>query len=580
MPNEPVEGLSELGRTSMTSFARTASESNLISSASFYYKPLNNTYSPTTAYSYEQLQPIKPKSSDSIYNEPTNKKKFRTKRVTHSKPQTSVVSILTRTAKEKTSETFMDAPTKVENDGNLKLPTEKLQNFNDDDFVEAKGNTETNEKIRTGKSIFPANFEFQFEKCFEKILMNQKKTQEVFYKYFEQQLTTKIEAMTSTLEEAFKQIFATWQSGGTIFSDIQDSAIDDHEIKVEKIIESALATALANPKTLEKISTLVAKSFHDPIINAFYSTSQNYIVPAFNASCQVMMQQLQSTFQKGLLEYQKRFTTEVEESHLLEASLNKLQSHIQIYSAQFMKCANQSNEKVLDALKKLNANFEAFKEVQFKKNNELSQLLESLYQMQLQLCTRQSDFLTRQQKLKRNSESTILGSPTSLAEEKRETHLVSRFGAFQKEAQDVAPPTLRRGNLWGKISACLRSGDYENAFTLALSAKNIKFLEWLSTAISLDELFKRNPLPLSQSVLLSLIHQVSSERLLDAFYWKYNILLNALPCLNRNDAVTKYYLPAIIKLVEGRVTEGQKQALTHVDMMKLLTLKNKILNLK
>jgi hypothetical protein len=121
-----------------------------------------------------------------------------------------------------------------------------------------------------------------------------------------------------------------------------------------------------------------------------------------------------------------------------------------------------------------NQNFEAFKEVQFKKNNELSQLLESLYQMQLQLCTRQSDFLTRQQKLKRNSESTILGSPTSLAEEKRETHLVSRFGAFQKEAQDVAPPTLRRGNLWGKISACLRSGDYENAFTLVLII-NIKF---------------------------------------------------------------------------------------------------------
>ena len=70
----------------------------------------------------------------------------------------------------------------------------------------------------------------------------------------------------------------------------------------------------------------------------------------------------------------------------------------------------------------------------------------------------------------------------------------------------AAPADVR-----GELSALLRSGSYEAAFSKALGLQDVATLGWLAAQADAGTVLSREPCPLSQMVLLSLVQQLSAD---------------------------------------------------------------------
>lgn len=62
-----------------------------------------------------------------------------------------------------------------------------------------------------------------------------------------------------------------------------------------------------------------------------------------------------------------------------------------------------------------------------------------------------------------------------------------------------------------ELSALLRAGSYEAAFTRALGLQDVATVGWLATQADAAAVLGREPCPLSQMVLLSLVQQLCAD---------------------------------------------------------------------
>lgn len=116
------------------------------------------------------------------------------------------------------------------------------------------------------------------------------------------------------------------------------------------------------------------------------------------------------------------------------------------------------------------------------------------------------------------------------------------------------------------ITSMLKSGQYEQAFTTALGLSDVSTVVWLCRQVDPSMLLNKEPLPLSQSVLLSLLQQVGFDLKSDAdlkVYWIMEIAPNINPreppVAGHLKPILQHIMTQLVKLnVQGELAKQVK----------------------
>ena len=115
-------------------------------------------------------------------------------------------------------------------------------------------------------------------------------------------------------------------------------------------------------------------------------------------------------------------------------------------------------------------------------------------------------------------------------------------------------PDSRAINLQNKIKTHIKAGQFNDAFQTALSSADLQLVIFTCENVNTTQVFNQSSCPLSQSVLLSLIQQLSVD-LSEKTQVKHNYLQEALANLGPLDPTTKIHMRAVLRQL---VTSLQK----------------------
>lgn len=113
--------------------------------------------------------------------------------------------------------------------------------------------------------------------------------------------------------------------------------------------------------------------------------------------------------------------------------------------------------------------------------------------------------------------------------------------AVRSQAQTPAPSVY---DVQKQIKALLHQGQINKAFHQALLANDLQLVEYALEHADYNLVF--NPCPLEQTVLLSLIQQISAD-MANHSDLKQKYLSDAIINLNMRDAITKEHAPKVLK---------------------------------
>ncbi|KAI3703760.1 hypothetical protein L1987_73955 [Smallanthus sonchifolius] len=224
----------------------------------------------------------------------------------------------------------------------------------------------------------------------------------------------------------------------------QKGVADKSVNQLEKLIYSKLEATIAR-----QIQTQFQTSGKQALQEALKSSMEASVVPAFEMSCKAMFEQVDATFQKGVIEHTSTAQQQIESAHsplaiALRDAINSASSLTQTLSGDLA-----DGQRKLVALALSGANSESV-------NPLISQ---------------------------------ISNGP---------------IGSFHEKIEAPVDPTK-------ELSRLVYEHKYEEAFTAALQRSDVWIVSWLCSQVDLQGLLASNPLPLSQGVLLSLLQQLACD---------------------------------------------------------------------
>lgn len=101
-----------------------------------------------------------------------------------------------------------------------------------------------------------------------------------------------------------------------------------------------------------------------------------------------------------------------------------------------------------------------------------------------------------------------------------------------------------------ELSGLLRAHQYEKAFSRALGLQDVATVGWLCTQADAAAVLSRDPCPLSQMVLLSLVQQLSAD-LTTSLGPKLTWIREAALQINPRDPVLARHLRPVLEGVQG-----------------------------
>ncbi|CAN8270137.1 unnamed protein product [Cochlearia groenlandica] len=221
---------------------------------------------------------------------------------------------------------------------------------------------------------------------------------------------------------------------------IGDKAVN----QLDKSVSSKLEATLSG-----QIQAHFQSSGRQALQEALRSSLESSVIPSFERSCKTMFEQVDSAFQKGLVEYtnaaQQRFESGHSQlAHTLRETISSASSVAQALSRELAE-----SQRNLLALAAAGAN---------------------------------------------SGGSNPLVSQLSSG---------SMGGRLEKVEAPIDPTT--------ELSRLISERKYEEAFTSALQRSDVSIVSWLCSQVDLRGLLAMNPLPLSQGVLLSLLQQLACD---------------------------------------------------------------------
>ncbi|KAL7584603.1 enhancer of mRNA-decapping protein 4 [Lactuca sativa] len=294
------------------------------------------------------------------------------------------------------------------------------------------------------------------------------KTQEEFAKQ-EKSNRDRSQQISALVTNGYKELLVTWEKmlkketsalvtavvravspviektvASAITEAFQRGVADKSVNQLEKSVNSKLEATVAR-----QIQTQFQTSGKQALQEALKSSMEGSVVPAFEMSCKAMFDQVDASFQKGMLEHTAAALQQTESTHsplalALRDAINSASSMTQTLSGELA-----DGQRKLVALALAGANSESV-------NPLISQ---------------------------------ISNGP---------------LGSFHDKMEAPLDPTK-------ELSRLVYEHKYEEAFTSALQRSDVWIVSWLCTQVDLQGLLARNPLPLSQGVLLSLVQQLACD---------------------------------------------------------------------
>ncbi|XP_071733719.1 enhancer of mRNA-decapping protein 4-like [Rutidosis leptorrhynchoides] len=260
-----------------------------------------------------------------------------------------------------------------------------------------------------------------------------------FEKMLKKETSSLVTAVVRSVTPVIEKTVAT-----TITEAFQRGVGDKSVNQLEKSVNSKLEAAVTR-----QIQTQFQTSGKQALQEALKSSMEASVVPAFEMSCKAMFNQVEATFQKGMIEHTTAAQQQVE----------------------------SANSPLAIALR------DAI--------NSASSLTRSL----------STEIADGQRKLV----SLALARANSESANPLITQLSNGpLGSFQEKIEAPLDPKQ-------ELSRLVYEHKYEEAFTAALQRSDVLIVSWLCSQVDLQGLLTTNPVPLSQGVLLSLLQQLAFD---------------------------------------------------------------------
>ncbi|XP_057765385.1 enhancer of mRNA-decapping protein 4-like [Salvia miltiorrhiza] len=260
----------------------------------------------------------------------------------------------------------------------------------------------------------------------------------IIEKTVKRELTTIGQSVARTITPAIEKTIST-----SIVESFQKGVGDKAVNLLEKSVSSKLEAVVAR-----QIQAQFQTSGKQALQETLKSSLEVSVIPAFEMSCRTMFEQVDTAFQKGMVEHTSAAQQQFEASHsplalALRDAINSASSMTQTLS-----------NELLDGQRKLLAI--AVSGANSKAPNLLSQLSNG------------------------------------------------PLGALHEKLEVPPDPTK-------ELSRLMAERKYEEAFTAALQMSDVNIVSWLCSQVDLPGILSVNPLPLSQGVLLSLLQQLACD---------------------------------------------------------------------
>lgn len=113
-------------------------------------------------------------------------------------------------------------------------------------------------------------------------------------------------------------------------------------------------------------------------------------------------------------------------------------------------------------------------------------------------------------------------------------------------------------SVYDEILSLFAKKEYNQAFSKVLSVLDVDFVVWACKNVNVDDIFGQDPVPLNQAVILSLLHQLSSDFSKDAEL-KLDWIQKSAVVLHPNDPVIVQSANTVLSHIQQQLDKGQKQ---------------------
>ncbi|KAG8365187.1 hypothetical protein BUALT_Bualt18G0078300 [Buddleja alternifolia] len=253
------------------------------------------------------------------------------------------------------------------------------------------------------------------------------------------ELTAVGQSVARTITPAIEKTVST-----SIVESFQKGVGDKAVNQLEKSVNSKLEATVAR-----QIQAQFQTSGKQALQETLKSSLEASVIPGFEMSCRAMFEQVDATFQKGMVEHKAAAQQQFEASHsplalALREAINSASSVIQTLNSEIL-----DGQRNLLALAAAGANSKAA-------NPLVTQLSNG------------------------------------------------PLGSLHEKLEVPLDPTK-------ELSRLVAERKYEEAFTTALQRSEVSIVSWLCSQVDLPGMLSMNPLPLSQGVLLSLLQQLACD---------------------------------------------------------------------
>lgn len=277
---------------------------------------------------------------------------------------------------------------------------------------------------------------------------------------------------------------------------------------MERAVSSELGKALKNKATVVAVGKVVADAVASDVASACKSEFSMTIIPTFKHSTTNLFTQLNQVFQKGIKDYIDQLEKQA------SGVLSSTEEGRRGLETRLSEMSRESREMSTLHLQQMSSSLQ----------NQLEMSLEGMAKKLLE---------------------EVGGMVKNVVAEE----LRARGGAGAP-AQSAAATAKKR-----ELQLLVQKGEMDEAFQTALNATDLDLLCFLLSKLEPKALFARQPLPLSQPVLLSLLHQLAAADLRKETELKLKYIDEALAALDETSNEVKKFLPKIVNDLNDRIKQ-------------------------
>lgn len=258
---------------------------------------------------------------------------------------------------------------------------------------------------------------------------------------------------------------------------------------------------------------------------------QDLTVPSMNKATQALFKQVNASFSAGTQQY-----------------IQKLESHLEQTHKSFDNSKHPLVQQLKSSIDKLHRN----ETQQVQLNAQLYSLNQSVQASLTKLgveitsdaALKEGNVVAKLDSMQKHLTDKVAGVVSEELKNLLQVQQMAIKDQFDAALRTITPTPSSANEMKARIHALIKEDNSDAAFQIALSAMDISLVEYVCENVEMSHVFS-DPSPISQSNLLSLIQQLSTD-LNSKTDLKYKFLDEALLALDATDAVTNEHMNAIL----------------------------------